>query len=442
MIHKPGCVDSAIDAYALALAGDGLLGKLVIYAGAGLSFAEPTLLPNGSQLAELVYARLLPAYPGLFIVRSNDLVAISDAVSVWPGGDSALRQAFVAVARFTTAAPSYGHQAIALLLLEGVLDVLTTNWDDDIERGYTPERVQAAVYQQDIYDLAGPKVLKIHGCATRPGSLLFTSTHLAHPPAWVVDQTRALLGGKVVAFVGIGDVAGYVKTRVAEAISEVNALANIRVVSPSIVSRWSTSQWASVAPNLAPDHRIPVSSDTFMERLSNAYLYLCFEEMKQGVNGDPVASDFMNKSIHAIYRHDSVRILRWARQSTVIAAQGKSVLRTEAAAMAVLALGKLAADDIKLSADGSLMTTEGRIDILIASGIQSSNSLMREAQNRLEKVRSEGSEIPRFLTSGGMGWPDNPELLPNDILNDGTDDDDVMDGPTNSRPLILRAETV
>ena len=55
------------------------------------------------------------------------------------GGIDALRNTVVQVAEFTSADSNYGHRVLALLLLEGAIDVLTTNWDTCIERGGLPD---------------------------------------------------------------------------------------------------------------------------------------------------------------------------------------------------------------------------------------------------------------------------------------------------------------
>jgi hypothetical protein len=45
---------------------------------------------------------------------------------------------------------------------EGVVDVLTTNWDDCIERGGGSERVSSIVTEHDLLHVAPKAVLKIH----------------------------------------------------------------------------------------------------------------------------------------------------------------------------------------------------------------------------------------------------------------------------------------
>jgi hypothetical protein len=126
MVHHPSAINSELPPYAVALAQRARSGRLVVYAGAGLSFAEPAGLPSGAEVARRIHARLKDAFPVLAGVQEDDLVAIADAIAGLPGGEEALRLTAVEVAEFTTATPTYGHATLALMLLEGVLDVLTT----------------------------------------------------------------------------------------------------------------------------------------------------------------------------------------------------------------------------------------------------------------------------------------------------------------------------
>ena len=246
-------------------------GKLVIYTGAGISLSTPTNLPTGATLATAIHSQLKSAFTALEEVEPRDLVAVADAVAAVPGGQEALRQTSARSANFKTAKPGYGHRVLAHLMLEGAIDVLTTNWDNCIERGAGEERLPTVTNDNDLANVDPPWVLKLHGCASQPDSLLVTSGHLANPPTWVREQTHARLGSAVVVFVGIGDVAGYVKNRIEEAVREVG-VENIRVVAPDIVTRWEESQWKSVAPTLQDDHRIPATADLFMEHLAAAYI--------------------------------------------------------------------------------------------------------------------------------------------------------------------------
>ena len=86
MVYQPTTIGTGVPPYAVALAERGRAGRLVIYAGAGLSRAEPAGLPSGSQVAELVYHRLRVPFPEIDGCDPHDLTAVADAVrmSRWP----------------------------------------------------------------------------------------------------------------------------------------------------------------------------------------------------------------------------------------------------------------------------------------------------------------------------------------------------------------------
>lgn len=440
MIHLPTPISSGVEPFAVALAQRGRSGSLAVYAGAGLSRAEPATIPTGFTIAQRLVDLLGASFKGLGGVNPTDLASVADTVAALNGGEEALLQATVRVAEFTTATPTYGHRVLATLLLEGVLDVLTTNWDDCIERGNQHERVAAVVTAQDLVRIVGPSVLKIHGSATQPDSLLITSAHLASPPTWVVDQTRARLGSSTVVFVGIGDVAGYVKVRITEAIDDVGNVASVRVVSPGIVDQWSSSQWSALAPGLILEHRIPLSADEFLEQLARAYILAVLGDICASLATDVVLTSYMVTAVAALNEHDALTVLTWARQSAVVPTQGSSVLDSSPMALALCAIGRIAPDGFVIRGKVLILPNGQSLEVLVASGIQTGARMEREARNRLERSVSVGQQPPRFLVAGALGGAVSTRM-PRNILSFG-EADDILDGPQNGVPEIHFAEEV
>ncbi|MGC5172099.1 SIR2 family protein [Microbacterium sp. DT81.1] len=391
-------------------------------------------------MASRIVARLSPAFPILDDIDATDLPAVADAIAGLEGGESALLQAIVGVAEFTTATPNYAHKLLSVLMLEGVVDVLTTNWDNCIERGSADERPSAVVTSHDLSNITPPSVLKIHGCATQPQSLLVTSAHLAAPPQWVIDETRHRLGAATVAFVGIGDIAGYVRLRIAEAISGVGAIENIRVVSPGIVTGWTSSPWAELIPDLAATQRIAATADEFLEQLGRAYVLGVLGDIALEFADHPNFLAAVRNAQASITANDALRILVWARRAAVMPHAGVAVFDSESMTVILCALGVLLPGGFYLDASGTVRAPETYLQILVSSGRASASRMQREAQNRLSAARTEGREVPRFLVAGGIGWGLGP-TLPADILDEGRGDD-VLDGPLNQRPDIQRAEDV
>lgn len=433
---------NGVPPYAIALAERALdRGRVVVYAGAGISVAQPTDLPNGGALAQTIYAKLITAFPSLNGVDQDDLVAVADAVAALPDGGDALRQTAARAAEFRTAKPSYGHRVIAYLVLEGVIDILTTNWDDCIERAGAPERLQAVADQGSLTNVVPPSVLKVHGCATQPGTLLITTADLQDPPQWAREQTHARLGSAVVIFVGIGDIAGYVRNRIEEAITEVGGTANIRVVSPSIVDGWDASPWSSVAPDLAVEHRIAATSDHFMEQFGAAYVHVVLKSHVAALAGNQQLADDLNVAVTALLTTNPLALLRWVRRAAFVARPGESVLRTDRIAEALTALGRLAGNSITFTQSQAFETNTGPIEILVATSTVAATQLEREARNRLADYAAQGAKSPRFLVAGGMGWPARSAGLPDDVI-DELDPADILDGPQALVPEILLAHEV
>lgn len=440
MIHAPQPIAAGVPPYAIALAELGRAGRLVVYAGAGLSRAEPAGLPPGAEVAKRLYNRLRGAFPAIDGVDESSLTEVADAVAALENGEEALRLTAAQIAEFTSATPTYGHRVLATLVLEGVVDALTTNWDDCVERGGGTERVSSVITEHDLLHVAPRSILKIHGCATQPLSLLITSAHLDAPPAWVADQTRARLGTSVVVFVGIGDVAGYVRKRIEEALADVGNVDNIRVVSPGINDGWDGSQWAELVPDLPIDHRFAETADAFLEKLAAAYVHITFASVSADLQDDAELASAFDAATEGLRQHDSLAVLEWARHAGVVPKAGAPVLSTEQMAEALLAIGKLAGTNIKLTRDWILETPDGPVEVLVAVGTQSAARLRREARNRLERHVSNGMAEPKYLVAGGL-WMPAPPPDDGDIIGGGPAGD-VLDGPLNVAPQIVRAAEV
>ena len=177
---------------------------LAIYAGAGLSQASPTDIPDGAEIARRCHARLIDAL-GLGELACEDpsnLTSVSD-VAAQKSSLELIRQIAVSVADFTSARPNFSHEILALLLLEGIVVVITTNWDDCIERAGGEERILAVISDQDRRQInRAASLLKVHGCATRPTTVLITTEDLATPPAWARDAVNVHLSNSHTVFVG------------------------------------------------------------------------------------------------------------------------------------------------------------------------------------------------------------------------------------------------
>jgi hypothetical protein len=445
MTPAAALLGDALPSEIVALAQRARNGRVVVYAGAGLSRAEPTALPSGAELSLHVFSRLVGLFPSIATCDPYDLLAVADAVALLPGGEAVLQETAARAAEFTNATPNHGHRCLALLLLEGVVDVLTTNWDNCIERGVTNERVSAIVDSNDLLYLAPKSLLKIHGCATLPVSLLLTTAQLSNPPTWVTDETRARLGNSIVVFIGIGDVAGYVRVRIQEAVADVDQVENVRVVAPDIVEHWETNQWSSVLPSLAIDHRIGRTSDEFLDRFLASYVKLTLDEVADRLEAEPHLQTHITSLIELMGPISGFSLLRWVRAACVSPAAGKAVLATQNTVVGLAALSKLAAGThIELRPDQTIVVGDETFELVVSTELETASRLRREAQNRLAAHRDNGLEaarLPTYLVAGGLGWTSSQEPPAEQLLQLG-DVEDILDGPLNGGPRIKRAEDV
>ncbi|QDB78598.1 hypothetical protein FE251_03790 [Georgenia wutianyii] len=421
------------------MAARAVIGKLVIYAGAGISVSPPTALPSGAGLAQALHSQLKGSFSVLASVDEWDLLGVADAVAQLSGGEDALRQTAAKSANFKSATPGYAHRVLAYLMLERAVDVLTTNWDNCIERGSGEEHLPTVTNEHDLADVTPPWVLKVHGCASRPGSLLVTTAHLANPPKWVQEQTHARLGSSVVVFIGIGDVATYVKQRIAEAITEVGSVDKVRVVSPDIITNWDTSQWKALAPALPDEHKVPVTADAFMEELAAAYIIARLNE-----HGLSAGAELAQKLDHAktgLFKSDSLTVLQWSRKVDINPRAGESVLKSPEFGKALIALGHLVGDSVDLKHNQILETNLGPIEILIATQTVPARQLVEAAESRLQAHDYRGEPHPVFLVAGGVGPIAKPDALPHRIIGD-VDEFDIVDGPLALVPKVRHADEV
>jgi hypothetical protein len=262
------------------------------------------------------------------------------------------------------------------------------------------------------------------------------------PPTWVTSEVRDRLGNSVVVFVGIGDVAGYVRKRLEEAIADVGSIGNVRLVSPFIESNWTSSPWAAILGDIEPRYRFAQSADEFLDRLAAAYVVVLLADINAGFVDDPATASSLAAATNGLKKHDALTLLKWIRHAAVVPKPGHAVLAERATAEGLVALGHLVGDDFTIERDGLIVSPRGCYHLLIAIGIQPTSRLRREAKNRLERHLNDGmrpNEAPTFVGAGGLQWPQNRETLPADVVDQG-DVDDMVGGALNLTPRFLTFE--
>lgn len=442
-MYEPRALADGQPPYAAGLAQVAFNGTLTIYTGAGLSQALPTDIPMGGEIARRCHARLSEMLaPEVFDgVDPSDLTAVADAAEAAAGHDL-IRRTAAEVARFTTARCNLSHELLALLLLEGVIEAITTNWDDCIERAGSEERVLAIISDLDRREIDATALLKVHGCATRPTTLLITGRDLEEPPLWVRDAVNARLADSVVVFVGIGDVAGYVRKRIDEATRAVGDPGSVFVVSPSVRDRWSGSAWSEVTPDLPEDRRIGTTSDEFLDQVAAACVRRLLQEITEAIADEVAMSDCFERARSGLEKLTSAQVLRWSRSCLVPKSPGTSAMRSQAFPVAMAALGALGGEqDVTFTAGGCANAGDEEFEILIPSGLMGASSFRREADSRVIERRSAGDTTapPTFMLAGALGRVEQVDDLPTSVL-DNLEPDDVMTGPLAVSPQFVHAE--
>ena len=387
---------SSCSPHLVALIGPARAGRLIIYAGAGISIESG--LPTAAVLSERLHTRLNNLGFELSGLDPYDLLAVADAVGTTPGGLRALQNAALEAFNFEGAPASATHQALALLLLEGVVQVLTTNWDTCIERAASPERLMSVVTPEDRLQVQSESLLKVHGSAERPATLLVTTAQLSAPPVWASTTIAAALTSATVVFVGIGDVAPYVRLGLDQVVAELGQPNNVAVVSPSIDQRWDASQWSAVLPGLPPDRRWAMSAGEFAHGLLSAWINnaLANTEVMARTLGLPQLPTAFD-ALHAVLRsHDAKRVCSWLRRSQMSPSVGKSVAHSDGASQVLLALAlhSAASPVSSIPVHGPVRTPGSVLELLIAPDRTPGLVAADEAFRRAEEYRQTGELGP------------------------------------------------
>ena len=443
-MYQPQSMDKGQPAFAIELADVARHNRpLAIYAGAGVSQASPTDIPVGAEIAQRCHARIIELLRDVLDCDDpSNLTLVADAVAR-NGSLRLMQRTAVGVANFTTARPNFSHEVLALLLLEGVVIIVTTNWDDCIERAMENERVLAVISDQDRQQIQAPAILKVHGCATRPTTVLITTDDLAEPPAWARAEVNVRLSQSHTVFIGIGDVSGHIGARIREARDSIGDAGTIYVVSPNIQTEWDRGHWAEILPDLPDNQRIPITSDEFLDHLAAACVRGALREIFEAVNDETAAAEAFNKTRRAFDEGTSIEALRWLRNCSIPQSPGVSVTQHQAFSQALIALGRMAEDGaVALLAPGRARAADVECEVLAAVGTVTASTFRREATARLVRYRSDQGAVtplPTFLISGALGRLDRVQALPADVL-DASDARDLVTGPLAVEPNFIHAE--
>ncbi len=232
--------------------------------------------------------------------------------------------------------PNFGHEAVALLLREGLVQAITVNWDCGIEQAGLGMAIgiQGVANLKESLELAHQLPLyKVHGCATRSKTLAITQDEVDCPQAWAVGRTQGALTGGVVVFVGLGTIGLYVQEPFAQLVSAwASEAATVAVVDPDLHDNWRKVLGADQAESM----HLSRGADTFMDELLRALVRDALDtvdrlarEMAQNEEwGKSVVAGLVELR-HAFDQATANGILRWWRDGVMENRSGGSPFITE-----------------------------------------------------------------------------------------------------------------
>jgi hypothetical protein len=329
---------------------------------------------------------------------------------------------------------------LALLACEGAIRLLLTNWDTCVERA-VDEDLKPIRDVHEAQDDARGSLLKIHGCATRPTTLLITTDQLSTaPPLWTRAHFASTLTTTTMVFVGVGDIAAYARERITELANEVPH-AKARVVSPSVEEDegWGSSQWNSLLPTLPVSNRLGMTAERFASQLASGWVRQLLDSFQSGRPTDDDLSDEVAALVAAVGQLPADEALRWLRGAAVHAEIGNSVVRGRAALAALTALAVLlnreGQDPSSLSFLRSFAVgwDDKRVEVLLDDRPARSTEMERAAVDRVERVAMRlepGAEVTVLCAAPLVMGPRRGVLEDVDVLDPDGPIDGLVDGPS------------
>jgi hypothetical protein len=256
-------------------------GQLILFIGAGVSAAAPSNGPMGSVVAD----RLRAAAAEIIGCSQDSLSGCKleelaeRALSVGTDGIQRLRQLAGEAFDFAGITPNYGHRAIALLMREGLVRVITVNWDCGIERagleaGVTIAPVTSVITAQPATDQL--RLYKVHGTATDPASLKITTSDVDKPDTWAIAEVQSALTNGTIVFAGLATVGDYVSSPIEQILADWSGYASaVRVVAPSVPDAWSEI----LGKESADAAHFPSYANDFFDDLLRALITDCLQRV-------------------------------------------------------------------------------------------------------------------------------------------------------------------
>lgn len=444
--YKPQPLSEEPPTDAIALAMKAVERRLAFYLGAGLSMSPPTELPRGSEVQQRIAERARRLL-GVEVKEPEGLEPTLEEI-----GDAArqkglqvldqLRRQAADAIDFRNALPNYGHEAVALLLREGAVEVLSVNWDCAVEsagRNLGFEITRILRQEERANRPSGPILDKLNGCASQPTTLRITQAEVDEPQAWVAHRVGSVLTDTTVVFIGLGTVGRYV----ADGVERVLAEAGDRNVPIIVVSSSLSDDWKQALADKADDAHASKRAEPFLDDLLRAAVRLALTRAlararRIADDGHPAGDRLVNgaeRLYDALLQHPAVAVWRWWRdgahgqsigQPFILAHPGETALATICALVGTEELTVAGRDDALI-----VELPDRYLEICSWPGESGKSVVTRQADRiRRRRRRNVYRDTEKRIVSVAVGHdgplPTAPTII--DISDPGGPMDDVVDG--------------
>jgi len=421
----------------------------VLIVGAGVSKAPPTSLPLGQEIArdlkhKLGHTALAECVKDL---PEDDLLAIADAAEAQsPEALKFVQKTILDSFDFKTARPNYAHQFVALLMAEGTIQTMTTNWDTCIERAASmvySDLVPCRLPQELGQTGTSAVLLKLHGCAEIEDSIRVSSRHVGEPVWWASHQIRAAIERNWVVFVGVGSIVPYVRETIRKILQIAGTTSRIRVVDIQQASDWDT-----LLQSPSGDFFIESSAEGFLDdiltSLTNRQLSEALTLAKQLAQRTPIRDidivAALGQVIEFFQKHPAYSIWLWVRRGLFPTICSPAVLDpTFVRYVLAMALVHSVSPLEELEIIGTTVSVGCKdfiVELVWAKEALASHVLCRRKMESLMADRRNHTLPPGkpcMIIVYGVAGPLPPAAMPESLV-DTPMVDDIVDGPQTLQP--------
>jgi hypothetical protein len=431
--------------------------RLVLYLGAGISMAPPSCGPKGTAVGD----KLRPLVAKTLGVTEQALAGLTleglaqRVVDADPGKLAELKELAAVAFDFRGIVPNYGHTGAALLLREGLAELISVNWDCGVERAGLDARIeiQGVANAAESIQIVTPNLplYKIHGCATRPRTLAISQADVDEPQRWAAGRTQSAVVGGVVAFVGLGTIGLYVKEPIPEVVATWASEANIMVVDPQLQDSWRRA----LGDEKAKQVHLAREADEFFDELLRAVVLDAIRATEMAARDLAEHEDWAKAMLagfiairDALDGAQADSVMRWWRDGVNPNKAGKQFITEAEGRKCLMTVGALAAlDGGPLAVSGSrgrlTVASDFRYYEIVCEPEKHVSRVEVIARERIDLRRSEGVYLDdrsvTVVTAGEMGrFP--ASSAPFNIAAGDEDGTDVASGVESSHVTFVSSD--